>query len=452
MLTVFVSYFLSSCSVFSRAFVISAEMNPSKKKFTFKPLKSSTHTVDSFERPSTNLHRPLFSGSNNDESANKSSILQSSSKFLPTATVVPLRKSEPNLKPPSPELSDSTSIPGEFIFYSVVFTHLDESSPNNNRIDGVSNYVDDPPSPSWFDEVDQSCLSQNDHITPAAISSPQVPTKCMFGSMVNKSPIVRQNCTGNTPASDKSSRQPECFVSPSRTTCIGVKTPVTSRQDSSALTDVNAREQVLVPTSLITLIHKVCDIIEKLPMNKLLNCFGDQVVTVTQLLHERISLKPECEGTNHTHQTLSPIQTNTGDTDRGLILASPRQIMPSSSDQRTPIFAQISKPRAISTVHPKEDSWNDFDFGDHLSKSTSQKSISRVPLVQTCKPEKGSQPVSTSTAETVKHNPPLLTADSGEGSAFLSLSATLSKWGTLNPFHSLVFHILAVCLSVEHML
>ncbi|KAF7256149.1 hypothetical protein EG68_06167 [Paragonimus skrjabini miyazakii] len=390
-------------------------MNPSGKRFTFKPLKSSTHTVDSFERPSTNLHRPLFSGSNNDDSANKSSILQSSSKFLPTATVVPLRKSEPNFKSPSPELDDSASIP-------------DESSSNSNRIDGVSNYVDDPPSPSWFDEVDQSYLSQDDHITPAAISSPQMSTKCVFGSMVNKSPTVRQKCTGDTPVSDKSSRQPECFVSPSRTTCIRKNTPVSSRQNWSALTDVDARERVPVPTSLITLIHKVCDIIEKLPMNKLLNCFGDQVVTVTQLLHERISLRPECEGTSQTRQTLSPVQTNATDTDRGLIPASPKQRVPSTSDQRTPIFAQISKPRATCTVRPAEDSWNDFDFGDHLSKITSQKPISRVPVVQTCKPEKGSQPVSTLTAETVKHNPPLLTADSGEGSAFLSLSATLSKW------------------------
>ncbi|KAF6779163.1 hypothetical protein AHF37_01549 [Paragonimus kellicotti] len=390
-------------------------MNPSGKKFTFKPLKSSTHMVDSSERPSTNLHRPLFSASNKDDSANKSNILQSSSKFLPTATVVPLRKSEPNLKSPSPELSDSTSIP-------------DESSSNNNRIDGVSNYVDDPPSPSWFDEVDQSCLSQDDHITPAAISSPQMPTKCMFGSMVNKSPTVRQKCTGDTPVSDKSSRQPECFVSPSRTMCIGKKTPVSSKQDWSALTDADARERVPVPTSLITLIHKVCDIIEKLPMSKLLSCFGDQVMTVTQLLHERISLKSECEGTSQTHQIPSPVQTNTSDTDHGLIPASPMQIVPSTSDQRTPIFAQISKPRTTNTGHLGEDSWNDFDFGDHLSKTTSQKPISRVPVVQTCKPEKGSQPVSTSTTDTVKRNPPLLTADSGEGSAFLSLSATLSKW------------------------
>ncbi|KAA3678339.1 uncharacterized protein DEA37_0014625 [Paragonimus westermani] len=198
-----------------------------------------------------------------------------------------VKKSEPNLKSPSPELSDSISIPGKLIFCSVVLTHLDESSSNNNRIDGVSNYVDDPPSPSWFDEVDQSSLLQDDHITPSAISSPQMPTKCMFGSMVNKSPTVRQKCTDDTPVSDKSSCQPGSFVSPSPTPYIGRKIPVTSRQDWSALTEVDAREQVLVPTSLIALIHKVCDIIEKLPMSKLLNCFGDQVVTVTQLLHER---------------------------------------------------------------------------------------------------------------------------------------------------------------------
>lgn len=47
-------------------------------------------------------------------------------------------------------------------------------------------------------------------------------------------------------------------------------------------------DSVSIPQSFYSSICKACDLLENLPMNKLMYCFGDELSVITKLLHERL--------------------------------------------------------------------------------------------------------------------------------------------------------------------
>ncbi|CAH8533743.1 unnamed protein product [Heterobilharzia americana] len=170
-------------------------MSDGSRKFTFKPLKNTpkvTTPVVTTSVSSKTLHRPLFTSPESSPGCKDESAIKSSAKFLPTATVTPLRKDNDVPRSPSPDLDISTH---------------EESL--------------ELPSPSWFDEADQTVSSNpptiyespsniqssisvtesSRHLPPRTVMKPNNPVSSIFTAdqRPKDSHLTRKIMTNSTP-------------------------------------------------------------------------------------------------------------------------------------------------------------------------------------------------------------------------------------------------------------
>lgn len=374
------------------------------KKFTFKPLKTtpkfSTPLVNS-DNVSSSLHRPLFSAC-----SDANLCLKAAPKILPTATVVPLRKSDSNVKSPSPGLSDSIG-------------SSEEAPSHHGTLRNTSNDIEEHLSPSWFDETEQSSLihdvtnESNLAELHATVNSTPLVSNSSFTTLTRSTPPTRTNKLSMAPSSDP--LLPTDIPSNS----FGDNGSSTRETHQSKISS-ETLEYVSISNRLFNLVNEVCDFIESLPMNKLLACFGDRLTTVTRLLNERKLHSVRNSSSDEAMPVLpSPY------TDRRLNEGS---FSTTSSISVRPVFTPTQQTPATKRALPEDDSWNDFDSGGRTVPKFNKRRLTGVTAqpghVQNLPPSTTANAV----IQPAKPNPPVLTADSGEGKAFLPLSSILSKW------------------------
>ncbi|OON21049.1 ATP-dependent DNA helicase, RecQ family, partial [Opisthorchis viverrini] len=170
-------------------------------------------------------------------------------------------------------------------------------------------------------------------------------------------------------------------------------------------------------------------------MNKLLACFGDNLTTISQFLHERRiytyarsfrnnkGMEPTSATANYTFvdPITSPIRPSRMEPKKPSTPSTLREAMASACKPTTPIN-QARLPPTSSSISRTEDSWGDFDFGESIIKTT-RKPVQSVPGESVKKLPKPPQ-----TTHLVEATRPVLHADTGEGGVFLPLSTTFSKW------------------------
>ncbi|KER23121.1 hypothetical protein T265_08929 [Opisthorchis viverrini] len=301
--------------------------------------------------------------------------------------------------------------------------------PNGCRSDYGRLTLNEPPSPSWFDEVEQSSLL-NDHPVPSPLGNSSratsssdwlhpTPNSCVQADILTVVPS-----TGAVSAVTTTPFAP--LPSDERSPCVEVaKTPALG-QDWSTLSDVqSSSDHVVITRRLYELMQNVCDAIESLPMNKLLACFGDNLTTISQFLHERNNkgMEPTSATANYTFvdPITSPIRPSRMEPKKPSTPSTLREAMASACKPTTPIN-QARLPPTSSSISRTEDSWGDFDFGESIIKTT-RKPVQSVPGESVEKLPKPPQ-----TTHLVEATRPVLHADTGEGGVFLPLSTTFSKW------------------------
>ncbi|CAH8560331.1 unnamed protein product [Schistosoma rodhaini] len=314
------------------------------------------------EAPSIPLHRPLFTTSDNSPTCKDDNSTKVSAKFLPTATVTPIRNNNDVVRSPSPDLDIS----------------IHEESL-------------EVPSPSWFDE-----------------SEP----------VENPSPLPTQNLTLNRPT-DKTSPVSSIPQTPSLvsfTSVTSVSKPCLQNESRNvqAFSTENSNlgshdDSVSIPQSFYSSICKACDLLENLPMNKLMYCFGDELPVITKLLHERSS-NPIIISGRPPSGTLKKLTNPIS-----LTSTSDQHIRNSNTSKRTLMGVTSHAPENILS---DDDSWANISTNPSKTRASSD-----VPIK--CSTVRKSVTQKTDNNCTIRH--PTMTFDSGEGSAFLPLQAQ-SKW------------------------
>uniref|UniRef100_A0A3Q0KL43 RecQ-like DNA helicase BLM n=1 Tax=Schistosoma mansoni TaxID=6183 RepID=A0A3Q0KL43_SCHMA len=340
-------------------------MGDGQRKFTFKPLKSTPKATTpriSSSAPSIPLHRPLFTTSDNSPTCKDDNSTKVSAKFLPTATVTPIRNNNDVVRSPSPDLDIS----------------IHEESL-------------EVPSPSWFDE-----------------SEP----------VENPSPLPTQDLTLNRPT-DKTSPVSSIPQTPSLvsfTSVTSVSKPCLQNESRNvqAFSTENSNlgshdDSVSIPQSFYSSICKACDLLENLPMNKLMYCFGDELSVITKLLHERSS-NPIIISGRPPSGTLKKLTNPIS-----LTSTSDQHIRNSNTSKRTLMGVTSHAPENILS---DDDSWANISTNPSKTRASSD-----VPIK--CLTVRKSVTQKTDNNCTIRH--PTMTFDSGEGSAFLPLQAQ-SKW------------------------
>lgn len=168
--------------------------------------------------------------------------------------------------------------------------------------------LDDLPSPSWFDDVDMSPVTQRHSspvpspaITPRWTNVASNRDRSRSGSSLLLSP-AHQNKTNASGGSISENR----VVLPTAENSLNSSftnqpPPRRSIPDTVLPTGSNTT----VSPRFLDLVYSLCDILEVLPMSKLLSCFGDQLTVVTQLLQERYFLTHMCCNANRILDLLS---------------------------------------------------------------------------------------------------------------------------------------------------
>ncbi|VDQ07442.1 unnamed protein product [Trichobilharzia regenti] len=165
------------------------------------------------------------------------------------------------------------------------------------------------------------------------------------------------------------------------------------------------RDSVVIPKSFYEVICKACDLLENMPMNKLMYCFGDDLSVTTLLLHERNS---------------SSVTINNHHSPKGILGGRSDAIsLPALPGEHHKIKKTNVTPRVTEQILPDDDSCLDIETG-------STKLHSDVEIPAKC--SVGKKPNITP-RKTCDHIPkkPVATADSGEGNVFLPLKAIQSK-------------------------
>ncbi|XP_018651068.1 putative blooms syndrome DNA helicase [Schistosoma mansoni] len=318
--------------------------------------------IKSLKAPSIPLHRPLFTTSDNSPTCKDDNSTKVSAKFLPTATVTPIRNNNDVVRSPSPDLDIS----------------IHEESL-------------EVPSPSWFDE-----------------SEP----------VENPSPLPTQDLTLNRPT-DKTSPVSSIPQTPSLvsfTSVTSVSKPCLQNESRNvqAFSTENSNlgshdDSVSIPQSFYSSICKACDLLENLPMNKLMYCFGDELSVITKLLHERSS-NPIIISGRPPSGTLKKLTNPIS-----LTSTSDQHIRNSNTSKRTLMGVTSHAPENILS---DDDSWANISTNPSKTRASSD-----VPIK--CLTVRKSVTQKTDNNCTIRH--PTMTFDSGEGSAFLPLQAQ-SKW------------------------
>ncbi|CAH8511366.1 unnamed protein product [Heterobilharzia americana] len=342
-------------------------MSDGSRKFTFKPLKNTpkvTTPVVTTSVSSKTLHRPLFTSPESSPGCKDESAIKSSAKFLPTATVTPLRKDNDVPRSPSPDLDISTH---------------EESL--------------ELPSPSWFDEADQTVSSNPPTIyeSPSNIqSSRPLPVSISPEVSGSSQPSILPFNDMKSPFSDK---------------CI--ENISTKSELSNCLAD-----SVVIPRSFYTSICKVCELLEGLPMNKLMYCFGDELSVVTKLLSERSSISV----TESSHHLPPRTVMKPNNPVSSIFIADQR---PKDSHLTRKIMTN-STPKANGAILSDDDSWVNLN-----TSSSRVRSVIEIP--PKCPTSKKLTVTPKKTNDHIAQKS-TVTSDSGEGGVFLPLKAVQSKW------------------------
>ncbi|CAH8531752.1 unnamed protein product [Schistosoma intercalatum] len=340
-------------------------MGDGQRKFTFKPLKSTPKATTpriSSSAPSIPMHRPLFTTSDSSPTCKDDNSTKVSAKFLPTATVTPIRNNNDVVRSPSPDLD--VSIHEESL---------------------------EVPSPSWFDESEPI---ENPSSTPTKNLTLHRPTD-------KTSPVSVIPRTSSLESST-------CMKSVSKP-CLQNKSRIFQALSTENSNLRSHDDSVSIPQSFYSSICKACDLLENLPMNKLMYCFGDELSVITKLLHERSSNPNIVSGhppSGMVKKLTNPISpTFTSDQHIRNTNTSKRMLMGVTS-------------YALGNILSDDDSWANIS-----TNSSKTRALSDVPTK--CSSTKKSATQKTDDNCTIRHS--TMTFDSGEGSAFLPLQAQ-SKW------------------------
>ncbi|CAH8556204.1 unnamed protein product [Schistosoma haematobium] len=340
-------------------------MGDGQRKFTFKPLKSTPKATTpriSSSAPSIPMHRPLLTTSDNSPTCKDDNSTKVSAKFLPTATVTPIRNNNDVVRSPSPDLD--VSIHEESL---------------------------EVPSPSWFDESEPT---ENPSSTPTKNLTLHRPTD-------KTSPVSVIPRTSSLESST-------CMKSVSKP-CLQNESRIFQALSTENSNLRSHDDSVSIPQSFYSSICKACDLLENLPMNKLMYCFGDELSVITKLLHERSSNPNIVSGhppSGMVKKLTNPISpTFTSDQHIRNTNTSKRMLMGVTS-------------YALGNILSDDDSWANIS-----TNSSKTRALSDVPTK--CSSTKKSATQKTDDNCTIRHS--TMTFDSGEGSAFLPLQAQ-SKW------------------------
>ncbi|CAH8552080.1 unnamed protein product [Schistosoma haematobium] len=340
-------------------------MGDGQRKFTFKPLKSTPKATTpriSSSAPSIPMHRPLFTTSDNSPTCKDDNSTKVSAKFLPTATVTPIRNNNDVVRSPSPDLD--VSIHEESL---------------------------EVPSPSWFDESEPI---ENPSSTPTKNLTLHRPTD-------KTSPVSVIPRTSSLESST-------CMKSVSKP-CLQNESRIFQALSTENSNLRSHDDSVSIPQSFYSSICKACDLLENLPMNKLMYCFGDELSVITKLLHERSSNPNIVSGhppSGMVKKLTNPISPT---------FTSGQHIRNTNTSKRM-LMGVTSY--ALGNILSDDDSWANIS-----TNSSKTRALSDVPTK--CSSTKKSATQKTDDNCTIRHS--TMTFDSGEGSAFLPLQAQ-SKW------------------------
>ncbi|RTG90941.1 uncharacterized protein DC041_0011807, partial [Schistosoma bovis] len=316
----------------------------------------------SLQAPSIPMHRPLFTTSDNSPTCKDDNSTKVSAKFLPTATVTPIRNNNDVVRSPSPDLD--VSIHEESL---------------------------EVPSPSWFDESEPI---ENPSSTPTKNLTLHRPTD-------KTSPVSVIPRTSSLESST-------CMKSVSKP-CLQNESRIFQALSTENSNLRSHDDSVSIPQSFYSSICKACDLLENLPMNKLMYCFGDELSVITKLLHERSSNPNIVSGhppSGMVKKLTNPISPT---------FTSGQHIRNTNTSKRMLMGVTSC---ALGNILSDDDSWANIS-----TNSSKTRALSDVPTK--CSSTKKSATQKTDDNCTIRHS--TMTFDSGEGSAFLPLQAQ-SKW------------------------
>lgn len=156
--------------------------------------------------------------------------------------------------------------------------------------------------------------------------------------------------------------------------------------------------EVIISSSFLKSINEACDVIQAMPLEKLINCFEGQITSITQLLTARSNYQ---DSLSKSHSKQQRHQKSQQQKQRSCLSAS-----------RSSVPAQSTN--ANETVHDDVDSRNGFDGFVEQAPT-----LPTVEIIARSKPKE-----------------PKFEADTGEGNVFLPLSSYQSKWGM--PCHTFI--------------
>ncbi|BHF65829.1 hypothetical protein SprV_0200884200 [Sparganum proliferum] len=413
------------------------------KRFVFKPVKPSV-PIPSDKTTSSNLQRSPFTPSPSVPTP----------RILPTAKVIPLT-SKINRRSPSPELelTDMENSPDKKRASGVpqnVPMMLSSPQPSTSRcsLSTTATHASGPNvSPSWIDDNLHGAsfsngvispqfapkLTSTQSLSPRVQSSPKVvsPAKLSLKSLLQvqnqQQPSPSTSGPSSTPVTTSKVKVPKTLqankqlkLESMNSVSLLPKPPEKKQPKRKKTNHIKPTNGVCVSKELFKLLEEVCDIIQELPLQRLITCFGSKVNTVSSLLAERIKHR---EQTARTAPDTTPASLDNAlpeDEDSRLSSASttmgePPPETPAGSDQQA-----FSNDAVLGFVADEEDQeycapmndWNEFDF--ETEDAPPQSTVCGPPQVELIR-----RP---------KPNEPKFEADDGEGNAFLPLTNNQSKW------------------------
>uniref|UniRef100_A0A0X3P9R3 RecQ-like DNA helicase BLM n=1 Tax=Schistocephalus solidus TaxID=70667 RepID=A0A0X3P9R3_SCHSO len=413
----------------------------SSKRFIFRPVKPPVASPAVTSTP--NPPRTLFTPSPSVPTP----------KILPTAKVIPLT-SKLNRKSPSPELEltdvenspDPKRTSGAPQKCPMVFSPTQPPTVRCTLATASTHTSAPNVSPSWIDDNPQGTSFTNGVISPLftpQLTSTQSPSPRVQNSPKGVSP-VKMSLKSLLQAQNQQKPIPSISGPPSVPCSISrtviSKAPQANRQlklenmSTRSLTPKPPTKQqpkgkktthikpdgVCISKELFKLLEEVCDIIQELPLQRLLTCFGSKVNTVSSLLAERTKHREQTaciayDTTPTSMDTVFPEDQDSRLSDASTTLDEPPPEPPESSAPQA-----FSNDGGLGFATDEEDQdngaplndWNEFDFEtQEAPPQTAASGPPQVELIRRPKP-----------------NEPKFEADDGEGNAFLPLTNNQSKW------------------------
>ena len=273
-------------------------------------------------------------------------------------------------------------------------------------------------SPSWLNDSAEifDCVDRVDDFKPNSTSTqvennpkPPVfsPPRSVLKSLLKKPPPV---LTPPTLQCSSGRKPPE--ISP----------PVVPKNTGSKLsarslkgTIPSSEGSVLISSTFFKAINEACDIIQTMPLEKLINCFEAKITGITNLLTAR---------GDHLESSSKPSDERRKPTRRSSVAGTPISHTPSAGN-------------VIGCGYT--DSWDDFDLlseGNASTPNTSAKlaksATNSLPnLSNPAKQINLNLPPDVEIIARPKPKESKLEADTGEGNVFLPLSRCQSKWGMI---------------------